>query len=466
MEPASYPLVACPDAAQSAPAVLASVACFHGLAVSLREIRALTRDAGDGFDLAWVLIAARLLGFESLPLSGEYDQLPEVERPNILLLGGPGGAQRFVVLYEIDPDSAVIGDPILGRVERRTRDQLVAEWTGDCISVAPRPAELSRTRGQLARLGEPLAWLKEALDPARAGARGAVFAAAFLAVGLVLALGARSRDFASWIGLCALGVAALSSLGLALFGASCRSCNAASRLAGVLPLDRLGSAFYALAFAAAARPGREPILAQALLLASGVHVALLWLLVRARAACPGCVLAAGAAFVAAAAFSVVAGGVSGLEVLGALACAAATFAALPVARRLAAVLGDREARRLARAVAEESAAAPGAVQVRVWKRHRCPSCLYYESILRPGLSEEFGEAVTLDDRQAEQAWLPVPLIVVSGALTIVFKGLPPEDDEGDRYQALSRAVLAAQDPRLVPLGQLGGLLLVESRGSR
>jgi hypothetical protein len=57
----------------------------------------------------------------------------------------------------------------------------------------------------------------------------------------------------------------------------------------------------------------------------------------------------------------------------------------------------------------------------------------------------------------------LPLIVVCGALTIVFKGLPPEDEDGDRYHALSRAVQAAQDPRLAPLGKLGGLLVVESR---
>src|SRR5881628_2732650 len=101
MESAGYPLVACPDAVQSAPAALASVARYHGLSVSLREVRTLTRDAGDDFDLSWLVIAGRLLGFESLPLSGEYGQLPEVERPNLLLLKSAAGAQRFVVLYEI-----------------------------------------------------------------------------------------------------------------------------------------------------------------------------------------------------------------------------------------------------------------------------------------------------------------------------------------------------------------------------
>jgi hypothetical protein len=462
MEAVSYPLAACPDAAHSAPAALASVARYHGLAVSLREVRVLTRDAGDDFDLSWVLIAARLLGFESLPLSGEYDQLPEVERPNLLLLKGADGVQRFVVLYEIDAESVVVGDPARGRVERRRREEFLAEWTGDCISVAPRPEELSHLRAQLARLGDPWTRLKEALDPARAGIRKSVFAAGFIAVGVILAYGPRSQALASWIGLCALGVAALSSLWLVLFGQSCRSCNATRWLAGVLPLDRLGVAFYTLAFVAASGPGREPILAQALLCASGVHAALLWLLAQARAACSGCVLTAGTAFVAATAFSVAAGGVGGLGILGALASAAATLAALPVSQQLAALLGDREARRLARVAAEEGAPAPGAVRVTVWKRRQCSLCLYYESILRSALLEEFGETVTHEEREAEHPWLSVPLIVVSGALTIVFKGLPPEDEQGDRYQALSRAVQAAQDPRLAPLGQLGGVLIVES----
>jgi len=106
METAAYPLLSCPDPSQSGPAALASVARYHGLLLSLAQLIALTRDAGDHFDLTWMVIAPRLIGFESLALSGEYDQLAEVERPILLLLRGAGGRERFVVLYEIDPGGA------------------------------------------------------------------------------------------------------------------------------------------------------------------------------------------------------------------------------------------------------------------------------------------------------------------------------------------------------------------------
>ena len=54
----------------------------------------------------------------------------------------------------------------------------------------------------------------------------------------------------------------------------------------------------------------------------------------------------------------------------------------------------------------------------------------------------------------------VSLIVIGSATPIVFKGLPPENESGDRYQALSAALRAAQDPGL---STLGALLVVEPR---
>jgi hypothetical protein len=64
----------------------------------------------------------------------------------------------------------------------------------------------------------------------------------------------------------------------------------------------------------------------------------------------------------------------------------------------------------------------------------------------------------LEEKEAETPWLPTPLIVVSGALTILFQGLPPGDE--DRYAALSQAVQLAREPRPASLGELRGLFLV------
>jgi hypothetical protein len=454
METAAYPLLSCPDPSQSGPAALASVARYHGLPLSLTQLAALTRDAGDSFDLTWMVIAPRLIGFESLALSGEYDQLTDVERPTLLLLRGAGGRERFVVLYEIDPDAAVIGDPAGGQIERISRAQLLVEWTGDCISLTPEPAALAQARARLASLGDPWSWLREAFAPTQAGWRKRAFLAALLAVVGVIS-SARGQGLAGWGGLFALGLAALSSFWLALLGRACVSCSAATRIAGVLPLAHLGAAFYTVTLALAAWSGHGPLLLAALFCASGVHGALLWSLARARVVCSGCLLAAAGVFLAAAAFSLAARGVGAVEVFGALACAAATFAALPLSRRLAALLGDRAARDLALTVAAPPA---GRVRVVVWKRRGCTPCLYYEAILRPALREELGDELLLEEKEAEAPWLPTPLIVVSGALTILFKGLPPGDE--DRYAALSQAVQLAREPRLASLGELRGLFLV------
>jgi hypothetical protein len=170
-----------------------------------------------------------------------------------------------------------------------------------------------------------------------------------------------------------------------------------------------------------------------------------------------------ASFIAATAFTVSAGGISGLGILGAAAGAAAILILLPLSRQLATLLGDREARRLAREVTAAACSTGGRARVTVWKRSGCFFCLYYESILRPALVAEFADDVIVDEREATHSWFSAPLIVVSGTVTVVFKGLPPENSDGDRYQPLSAAVHAALDPQLARLGQLDGLLVVESQ---
>jgi hypothetical protein len=172
---------------------------------------------------------------------------------------------------------------------------------------------------------------------------------------------------------------------------------------------------------------------------------------------------AAAALTAASAFSLASTGDGRLRLLSALVGMATMFAALPASRELATLLGDREARRLARSVADLGPPLTGAVRVTVWKVRGCPFCLYYESILRPGILEEFGEAIVLEEKEADYAWLPVPLIVVSGAVTIVFKSLPPEDEQGDRYHVLSAAVQAGGDQQFAALGRAGGLFVIDGR---
>jgi hypothetical protein len=426
------PCVRCERKEQSAAAALATVAQFHELSIGAQEIAPLV-GLPSLTELGELVVASRLLGFESVPLEGGYDDLPEVVRPNIVLFNDG----RFVVLYEIDAKQARVADPLAGE-RTLSRDEFSSQWTGDCLQVVP--ARLDDARRRLAarrhlwtRLAQP---------------RPLLFLAGALAIAAPVAM---DRTVAS----AALGVAALCSMWLVLFQASCAQCNRAHQLAGALPLDRLGALFYASLLIAARF---EPRLAgYALCAAVGGHASLLALLARERVVCRPCVVTGVAAAVAAA---VLARGLPLAAVaFASVASAAALGLAVPFFRRVGRARALFESRRVALEwLASAGEPPPGKVRVVVWKRSGCAACLSYEAVFKRALIEEFEDVVVIDERDASRLRIPTPLILVAGTVRCLFVGLPGRDDD---YEALQRAVESARDPAFAALGRLGGVQLIE-----
>jgi hypothetical protein len=433
---AKEPRVRCQRPAESAAAALAAVAQFHDLPLRAGEVATLV-GLPAVVELGELVVASRMCGFESVPLGGGFDDLPEVPRPNIVRWKDG----RFVVLYEIDASSARVADPIDG-VATLSREEFVARWTGDCLQVVP--ADLDGARAKLAAHRN---WLGRLLSP-----RTLAFAVGVAAIAALVWRGG------STVAAAALGVATLASLWLVLFQAGCAACNRAHQLAGALPLEKLGALFY-VALLVASRI--EPLVAcYALAFAVGAHASLVAILVRERVLCPPCLLTAAAALVAAAA------SLGGSDALmdGALvvAGAAAAWLAIPFFRRAASDGALAESRRVALEWLKQAGAiAPGQVRVAVWKRVGCSGCLFYEAVHRAALLQDFEGVVTLDERDAAKLRVPTPLVLVAGAAAILFLGLGGKEDDYERLQA---AVELARDPALAALaalGRLGGLFVVE-----
>jgi hypothetical protein len=408
---------------------LATVANFHELPIAAPEVAPLV-GLPQVTELGELIVAAQLLGFESVPLEGGYDELPEVPRPNIVRF-----KDRFVVLYDIDAERTRVADPLHG-LRTLARTEFSSEWTGDCLSVTP--VDLEGARGKLAahrslvrRLGQP---------GALTFALGAVATAALAAL-----------DGFSPVAL-ALFTAALASLWLVSFQASCAACSRAHQLAGALPLERLGALFYAALLVGvrldAAHTG------YALAFAAGAHVVLLAILARERVRCAPCFATAVAAFVAVA---LLARGLAPLAaVLAALVGAVATTVSVPFFRRAAETRAFFEARLVAREWLEQ-AGASDKTRVVVWKRAGCASCLFYEAVWKRGLVQDFEDAISIEERDAAGLKIATPLILVAGYAAFLFVGLGGHDDD---YERLRLAVERARDPSLSALAPLGGLHVV------
>lgn len=456
---------------ESGAAALASVARHHGLPITLAEMQALLDVPSLAADLGTLLVQARTLGLEAVPLEGEYHQLPEVPRPNLVIFSDTRGdgrqRQRFAVLYEIDDGGASIADPRSGRIERLDRETFVRQWTGDCVQLEPDPVGLERTRQRLLRLRNPWLKLRRALGLTPPDPRKRVFLAAVAGVG-ASGLAASSGvlpgaqrlagDLAAQVTVAAVALAWLSAVWSWWFADVCRACDQAARSVGELPLAPAGVLAYGTLLPAVALAPDSAAAAVALCAAAGAHALLVGVLIRARLACPACLLAAAGVFVA--------GGLAiarspvGQKLLLAAAVSAgfvASWLAIATARKLSALQWQVNAQRLALQTAASSKPSPGQVRLVVYKRDRCPMCKLYEAVLRPAVEQDFGARVVIEERNADRESVAVPLAIVQGSLNIA---LTQPD-----YEQLSAALRAAVEPAPVSADLLPGVYVTDRAGS-
>jgi hypothetical protein len=195
--------------------------------------------------------------------------------------------------------------------------------------------------------------------------------------------------------------------------------------------------------------------------AAGIHVYLAGLLFRSRVLCLAC-FGAAAAVLAAATLSALATP-SGSTVWDAAAGACGLLAAalvVPWARKLFDLQRRDGAYRLAaRVFAQAPAAPPGHAHLIVYKRAGCAFCAFYETVLRRALTEEFGDAVSIEERDAGRERVAVPLFLIRGGLDLLVYPLTEEVV----YPRLQGALRAALNPQLSALKEAGGMYVLGER---
>lgn len=142
-----FPFVSQSDQSECGAASLAMVAAWHGLPMDVTELRGLAITDQDGTNLHNLKIAAERLGFTARYYKdGQFEYLAPVPVPAIVHVITEDELPHFVVLYRVDRNSVVIGDPASNGVEKISREEFCRKWTG-ILMVLVKDGTLSRPAG-------------------------------------------------------------------------------------------------------------------------------------------------------------------------------------------------------------------------------------------------------------------------------------------------------------------------------
>jgi hypothetical protein len=445
---AGQPCVPAPRALSGA-ASLASVSAFYGMPLEIRELARLVAPARlPELDEGTLLAVAHSMGFEAVPMEGGFENLPEVPVPMLVALRDATG-RRYGVLYAVDDATATLADPTSAKVSAVDREAFCAMWTGEVVQIGVNEegrralaSRLQESRSLVNRWARALGWGPPYWR------RGVWLAATVAAIAFARAWPRGTSPFDRAVAT-SLAAACALSLWSWLLSDACVSCAQARGAAGSLPLAPMGTALYGALLVAPPSVLPGAAIGTVLSLALGAHLVLVGRLASDRLRCVACLLVAWS--VAVATFASVRGAGTPLAEYVAPAVGAVGAAVMAASLRIARARQARAFESVARGLAGRVRVEPrpeSPVWVIAFKKKGCSSCAFYDAVVRPGLSGEFGESVAFDERDLGDAKTAAPVLVVLGASDSVFVGLP----EGEPYAQIQQAVLAA----LAPLGPAEG----------
>jgi ABC-type bacteriocin transporter len=119
-------------------AVLASVATYWGLRIPIALVRQYALTEREGTTALGIIKAAEELGFYAKGARILPDMLPDLPLPAIVhMFMMPGRRPHFVVLYRVQRERVLIGDPAEG-LRWMPMEEFLAQWSGVVIILAPR----------------------------------------------------------------------------------------------------------------------------------------------------------------------------------------------------------------------------------------------------------------------------------------------------------------------------------------
>lgn len=131
------------DQIDCGPAALLSVLKFYGGDTSIVHLREQTNTDASGTNMLGLVKAAEKLGFHAYGATGEFEDLRKEEMPCIAHVILDNRLQHFVVVYEIDANGVLLGDPGQG-LYTLSKSEFLAIWRQKAVVLLKPAGALSR----------------------------------------------------------------------------------------------------------------------------------------------------------------------------------------------------------------------------------------------------------------------------------------------------------------------------------
>src|SRR5690606_13168378 len=118
-------------------ACLASIAAHYNLQIPIARIRQYAGTDKKGTNVLGLIEAAQKLGFEAKGVRGDFESLFKIPKPAIAHIIVKEQLQHYVVIYEVTKTHITIMDPGTGKLQKRTNEAFIKEWTGVLVLLLP-----------------------------------------------------------------------------------------------------------------------------------------------------------------------------------------------------------------------------------------------------------------------------------------------------------------------------------------
>ena len=183
-----YPVVRQYDQIDCGPAALLSVLKYFGGNTNLVHMRELCETDALGASMLGLVKAAEKIGFRAIGASGEYEDLMNEDMPCVAHVVLENNLQHFIVIYQINSEKVLVGDPGKGRYYL-TKKEFLEIWESKSVILFTQDKEILN-----AQVSHWLSWIFHYLKKQESW----IYQSIFLGV-LYTVFGLATAIFVQWL---------------------------------------------------------------------------------------------------------------------------------------------------------------------------------------------------------------------------------------------------------------------------
>ena len=137
----NYPCILQQNSYDCGPACLASISNYYKSYTTITKIRELSETTKDGTNIRGLLLASKLMGFDSKAVEIESDYLKDTldddfTLPAIAHVIINSSLSHYVVIYKLTKNKVLVADPSIG-LKYYTKEEFLNIWTGVLVLLTP-----------------------------------------------------------------------------------------------------------------------------------------------------------------------------------------------------------------------------------------------------------------------------------------------------------------------------------------